>query len=73
MTDLSKMTLKEAEDKGLIEKVNVDPKRLKEMGAKASMLGSIPVSIKILISLLALILIFGVINIPIWVWYFLIK
>ncbi len=73
MTDLKKMSLKEMEEKGLIDQqLPIDPTRIKSM-SNATIIGALPVKMKTLIAGAIGLLMFGIINVPIYVWYFFFK
>lgn len=73
MTNFKNLSLEELEEKGISDlQVKLDPSRVKVKKGD-SIIGSLPVSLKILLAFLTLLFLFGIANVPIYIWYFFYK
>ncbi len=71
MTDLSKMSLEDMEKEGILDKqIPISSSNIKNVDTNASILSALPTVMKIGLSILLLILIFGIINIPLYFYWF---
>lgn len=74
MVDFTKMTLEEMEEKGLIDlKVPINTPKIPRSKNKNSIIGNLSNGIKALLLVVLLLLLFGIFNIPVYIWYFFYK
>lgn len=73
MTDFKKLSLNELKDKGISDfQIKVDPNRVNPK-SNNSILANIPLSLWLLGGVIIALILFGIANVPIYIWYFFYK
>ncbi len=74
MVDFKQMSLDEMQKKGLIDfQTKIDPSKLSKPNNSGSIMGNLSPAVKGILLALVLLLLFGLYNVPVYIWYFFYK